>query len=123
MLAKKDLLPAAILSFISYSIKLSAFIIVPRYFAEFTSSIFIPSISFSLFFTLVCTPECLIYFVLFWFITNPNFIASCFNFWNVLIRDSHCLLNIKRNGLIAVESFLSYSVIMDVPINYQEFII
>jgi len=42
---KKDLLPAAILYFISSSIKLSTFIIVPRYLAEFTSSIFILSIS------------------------------------------------------------------------------
>ena len=39
MFAKKDLLPAAILSFNSSSIKLSAFIIVLRYFAEFTPSI------------------------------------------------------------------------------------
>ena len=41
LFAKKDLLPAAILSFISSPMKLSAFIIVPRYLAEFTSSIFI----------------------------------------------------------------------------------
>ena len=47
-------MPAAFISFISSSIKLSTFII-PRYLAEFTSSIFIPSISISLFFTLVCT--------------------------------------------------------------------
>ena len=40
LFAKKDLLPAAILSFISSSIKLSAFIIFPRYLVEFTSSIF-----------------------------------------------------------------------------------
>ena len=79
LFAKKVLLPAAILSFISSSITLSAFIIVPRYLTEFTSLIFIPSIYISLFFTLVCTLECLIYFVLFWFITNSYFIASCCN--------------------------------------------
>ena len=63
LFAKTDLFPAAILSFISSSIKLSAFIIVPRYLAEFTSSIFIPSISISLFFTLVCTLENRFHFI------------------------------------------------------------
>jgi hypothetical protein len=51
--------------------------------AEFTSSIFIPSISISLFFTLVCTLECLIYFVLFWLVCQYR------NTFNWLFRIAH----------------------------------
>jgi len=34
--------------------------------------------------------------------------------------EKHC---IKRNGLIAVGSFLSYSVITNLPVNYEKYII
>jgi hypothetical protein len=46
-----------------------------------TSSIFTSSVS--IFFLCVCVLENHIYFVLFWFIVNPYFSASFFNFWNV----------------------------------------
>jgi len=63
--AKEAQLPAAILSFISSSIRLPLVTVVPRYLVSLTFSIFIPSISNSMLFPLICVLESLMYFVLF----------------------------------------------------------
>jgi len=103
--AKEARLPAAILTFISSSIKLSLVTVVPRYL--FYSSIFIPSISISISFPLVCILEILV--ISPWFIDSDNglyYLARTSFAWSYIDPSHPCL----RGGCELAQAMTSETV-------------